>query len=101
MYMYFSLIFACYCYSSARFNPKLRLTRCDRVVLRSSNVEFAIQRSVHDIENASTHDAVYAAVRCLTVYAVMSETGDVINSLKSAEWQQSLKRYAHVEVNIE
>ena len=76
-----------------RFNAKMRLTRCDRVVMKTSNVEFAVQQSIFQVDNASSHEAVVSALRHLTAYAVIAEDPDVINCLKSVGWQTSLKRY--------
>jgi hypothetical protein len=85
--------FACISYA-CRFSPRLRLTSVDRAVMASSYLEFAIQKCIHDIQNATSHHAVAQALNSMKAHLLIGgpTTKDAVAVLYKFQWTDALER---------
>ncbi len=64
----------------------------DKVVVCTSHVVSALKRCVHDVENATSHDMVSAALTRLGLYLILGQKEPVIEELYKLDWMNCLHR---------
>ena len=82
------------------FSPKLKLSRMDTSVLRTSYIPTALKQCVHNIENAMSHDMVGRAVLRLCSYMVISTGQQVSSQLQAVNWKGAVHRLVEKVFNF-
>ena len=76
------------------FSPRLKLTAQDVTILQTSHLPSALQCCVQDVENATSHQAVTAAVVLLRAMLVAAgATEGMAATLHKYKWREALARY--------
>ena len=76
-----------------RFSPRMALTPVDLTIVQTTHLPHALRLCVHDIENATSHQAVSAAVlRLRSQLVAAGPTPGVSSALCEHKWMEALAR---------
>ena len=78
---------------SFRFHPRLMLSGKERAVLRASLIPYAVERCVHDIENATNHAPVSKSAIRLALLLVGCRQTNIIELMQTFGFKIAIERH--------